>query len=571
MPTISQPPAQDLSATAVQKQDSIPLVIFIASVVLYISLLILGTWHGYRHLHLMLLAFQYLVILPITLWFLKPSTGSTASSVPAVNIVFIVVAFALVAIPLSRFSAQGLLNPDESGYAFQARLYRSGRIMAEPLIGATANVRQTPAELSYGNHILSPRGWFPKFPPGWPLVLSLGYLISAPWLLNPVFGVLQLVCIAVLAKLIFNPPAGALAVFFAVLSPFFLVNSIGMMSHAFCALLSAVACMALFSALKTGSLWYYAGMFACLATALQVRPYTGFVLTLVLTAAALFLNRNKRTVLMRVLSIGAFFGAIALACVLLYNHAYTGNWFVSPYAMAVGASTPPELSFNAERVWQGIRHYAPQTIEESLIGSFPFVYLLAGYALLREKERRKEVWILGLVYISLVLAYLAHPDGSGVFFGERFHFEGFFAVLLLAARGLQLLAECWRMPRHALIWTMFLFAAMQITQQTAAITTVARRGEPYRKVRAALTASTVTGLVFLHDGPGFVAKHFNLNDADWRNASRVYLIDAEPDHRDEWSCRYGFGGWTAVTYDPQSKQAVLISRKTNCGNEPKLH
>jgi hypothetical protein len=538
---------------------------------LYLGLLIFGKLRNSEHLHLLLLVLQYAVILPILLWFLRSRAASVGGGFPGINLGIILVAFTLVTIPLSWFSAQGLLNPDESGYGFQARLYRSGRVMAYPLIGATADVHQTPAELFYENHVLLPRGWFPKFPPGWPLLLSLGYRVSARWLLNPIFGLLELLAIAAIGKRLFSGETSVIAVFFAALSPFYLVNSIGMMSHAFCALLSIAACLALFNALASGSLWNYAAMFACLAAALQVRPYTGFVLTMVLTAAALWLSRNDRRLLLRILCLGAFFGAIALACVLLYNHTYTGNWFVSPYALAAGSNTPPELSFSAARIWQGIRQYAPRTAEESLIGTFPFAYLLAGYALIREKKRRSELWILAALYFALVLAYSAHPEGSGVFFGERFHFEAFFAVLLLAARGLQLLCENWRIPRSALVWATILFTMMQVTQQAAAVKIVARMGQPYRKVREAVAASGVTGLVFLHDGPGFIAKHFNLNDADWRNASRIYLIDADPDRRGEWACRYGFSGWTLVAYDAQLHRAILAVGKSDCGGESKLH
>jgi hypothetical protein len=569
MTPISQPPAQT-ATTSVRQTRPLPLICLGASVLLYVGILIFGTLVGSQHLYWILLFLQYAVILPVVVWSLRsfPQSGRNSNAtcgLPRISYGMVLVAFALVAMPLSWLAAEGRVNPDESGYSFQARLYRSGRVMADPLIGATAEVRQTPDELFYANHILVPKGWFPKFPPGWPLVLSLGYLISAPWLPNPVFGLVQLIAIAAIGRRVFSWETGAMAVFFAIFSPFYLVSSIGMMSHALCALLAAGACLALFQGLASGSSWYYAGMFACVAAALQVRPYTGFALASVTTAAALWLNRKNGAALGRVFGIGVVFGAIALAGVLFYNHTYSGHWLVSPYAMAAGTNTPPELSFNPGRIWQGIREYGRNTVEESLIGAFPFVYLLAGYALVREKRRRTEVWILACLYLALVLAYLGHPDGSGVFFGERFHFEGFFAVLLLAARGLDLLVERWHTPRWALIWAIVLFTVMQTAMQTTTAMTVWRRGEPYRKIRAAVTASNISGLVLLHDSPGFVAKHFNLNEADWRHAPRIYLVDAEPDRRGEWACRYGVAEWTAASYDAQSHRAVLVNGKADCG------
>jgi hypothetical protein len=122
---------------------------------------------------------------------------------------------------------------------------------------------------------------------------------------------------------------------------------------------------------------------------------------------------------------------------------------------------------------------------------------------------------------------------------------------------------CWR----PVGWTFWWSAGMQTTTAM----TVWRRGEPYRKIRAAVTASNISGLVLLQDSPGFVAKHFNLNEGDWRHAPRIYLVDAEPDHRGEWACRYGVAEWTAASYDAQSHRAVLVNGKTDCdgGLNPK--
>jgi hypothetical protein len=531
-----------------------------ATVVLYLSLLAWGTNRSYQHLHIVLLLLQYGIMLWGAVWCLRQSAGPGIALLPPLpGFGAVVVCFALLAMPLSWFTTRGLLNPDESGYSFQARIYRSGRIMADPLIGATADVRETPAELFYANHILRPSGWFPKFPPGWPIVLSTGYLVSANWLPNPILGSLQLCVILFIGSRCFSRETGIIASILAVLSPFYLVNSIGRMSHALCAVLAAAACLALFRGLSTGKLGYFAAMFACLAATFQVRPYTGFVLTTVTTLAALWFSRANRKLLVRVFLVGVFFGCLALTGVLSYNHICTGKWLVSPYAQAAGVNTPPELSINPIAVWRGMARYAPYMLTESLFGTFPFLYLLAGYAVVRENRSRREVYFLAALFTSLVLAYLAHPDGYGVLLGERFHFEAFFAVVLLAARGLQLLLEHWKTSRAAFISAVLVLGILQLGQLTAAAHAVSKIGEPYRRVREAVEQPEISGLVFLHDNDGFVAKLFNLNAADWRHASRIYLIDAQPELRAEWACRYGFSRWSVVSYDARTRQATLIN------------
>src|SRR5258708_4945630 len=204
-----------------------------------------------------------------------------------------------------------------------------------------------------------------------------------------------------------------------------------MMSHALCGLLSVLACFFLFRGLASGKEVNFVGMFGCLALAFQVRPYTAFALAFVMTAAELWDTRTNPRLCLRVFGIGVLFGGLAAAGVLVYNHVYTGHWLVSPYALAAGAQAPPELSFHPSYILRGIAEYGKHAFQENLMGLFPFVYSLAGYALLREQQAGREVWILAAIYLGLVLAYLAHTEGSGVQFGERFHFEGIFAVFLL--------------------------------------------------------------------------------------------------------------------------------------------
>lgn len=564
----SSSPVETLHPPAGQKRQRTTAWVLAASVALYLLALGFGSARHSGHLDIVLLLLQYGPILVGATWYLRTQriTRGTAetATLPRLNLLAVVACFALVAIPLSWFSTRGLLNPDESGYSFQARLYRSGRLMADPLVGATQDVLKTPLELFYANHILRPYGWFPKFPPGWPLLLSLGYLIHARWLPNAIFGTLQLFVIAAIGSRWFSRETGVLAALFAALSQFYLISSIGMMSHALCALLAATACLALSAAISTGKLRYYAAMFACLAGTFQVRPYTGFVLTFLLTCAALWFARKDQRLLIKVLGIGALFGALAVAGVLIYDRIYTGHWLVSPYAEAAGGDTPPELSLGPASVLRGVMRHGPFMLLETLLGAFPFLHLLAGYAIVQEKNHRREVWLLAALYLGLVLSYLAHPEGYAVFFGERFHFEAFFALALLAARGTQLLVERWQIRRRTVGFALVVLAALQIGQVAFAVQVVARRGEPYRKVREAVTNSNFSGVVFLHDSPGFIAKHFNLNDADWRHAPRVYLVDVEADHRAEWVCRYGFSHWLVASYDRRAHAAIVEPGETDC-------
>ena len=126
-----------------------------------------------------------------------------------------------------------------------------------------------------------------------------------------------------------------------------------------------------------------------------------------------------------------------------------------------------------------------------------------------------------------------------------------------------------RISRKALAYVLGLLTFLQLNQQAVAALTVARLIEPYRKIRGAISQPGITGAVFLHDSPGFVAKHFNINESDWPHATRVFLLDADPEHRNDWACRFHASTWTMVEYDPIAHTALLTSAPTNCGDVEK--
>src|SRR5437870_12177205 len=96
----------------------------------------------------------------------------------------------LLALPLASHGSRGLLNPDENGYSFQARIFLQGK----------------------------------------------------PWVLNPLLGLLLLVLSGAIGRSFFSQQTGVLAAIFVCLCPFFLANSVRMMSHTLCACLIAAAC-----------------------------------------------------------------------------------------------------------------------------------------------------------------------------------------------------------------------------------------------------------------------------------------------------------------------------------------
>jgi hypothetical protein len=310
-------------------------------------------------------------------------------------------------------------------------------------------------------------------------------------------------------------------------------------------------------------------MFALLTMAFHVRPYTAFALSVVLAGAALWYSRHDRRFFAGVLALAGIFGVITLSSILIYNRIYTGCALISPYAAKVGATTPPELTLNPRLIFYFLHAQGPHTFVDTMFGTFPFLFLLAGCALVWEKESVREVRILAALFVSLVLAYLLHPESSASVYGSRFHYEAFFAIGILGARGLELLVEQ-RAPAKRAVWAvLFFLIAVQAVHLEGASESLWRRGEPYRKVKSAIAAlGGSANLVFLHASegaaPAFNPKFLNLNNPDWRRAPVVYLIDAEPSARDEWACRFGRPDWVVLGYDSVMNNTWKQSGRSHC-------
>jgi len=535
-----------------------------AAVVVYLVIL-----HLLRASHAIAIAglgFQYAVLLPCALWTLNGlrNSGEREITLPPVALA-LACAYVLLVIPLAKHESSWPANAaDESCYAFQARILGTGRFIADPLPGTSTTVRSTPDELNYQNHILIPRGWFTHFPPGWPALLLVGQRLGAPWIVNPLLGLILLWLMWTIGRETFSLGTARLAILMAVLSPFFLVNAVRQLSHMACAVLVAGACLLVFRGLARRQILPVACALALLVLACPIRPYTAFCEALVLGSAALWYSRHDRRFAWKIVLAGAVAALAALLIMMAYNHVTTGHATVSPYAARVGSDVPSELTFQPHLIFYFLRRWGWITLTETIFSTFPFLFLLAAYALWRETDKPREARILACVFAILPLAHLLHTENSYSFFGSRFHFEGLLAAVILGARGAELLARRWALPRSAVLAVVALFAAMQIADIGGMVRSLWNLNPPYHAVKAAVAdLDGKVPLVFLQSGSGYNARFINFNQADWKHAPTVYLIDADPSNRDAWACRFDRADWVVLHFDAKGDPEQTLGH-TRC-------
>lgn len=530
---------------------------FTIVIALFAGLSALLTLQAVAHSEPILLAAEYFALLPSTILLVRMGDGPPWKfSIPDVRLTAAV--FLVVALSLSWYVSRGLLFADESAYRFQSEIFARGRWSADAPPGATAEIQTTPKPLYYEHHILQAPHWFTKYPPGWPLILALGTGLRAGWAVNPLLAFALLFLTWRIGQVLFGNETGRLAALLMALSPFFLVNSIGVMAHMACSVLIAAACLECFRGIRLGQsrpLAAIGRMFVLLGCAFFVRPLTAAVLAIVMSAWTIWHWRPNQRLVGRAISAGCLAGMAAASGMLGYQKLYTGAYWLSPYALSANLAIPPEINLKPQHMVQTLFGQGTRwSIQSTLLYTVPFMFVVAAYAVWREKEHKAETWMLALLLPSLALAYLVQTDTSGSVQGERYYFEAFFAVAILAARGLMLLFKQWEVSGRAAFALLCGVCGLQVCQQALSMRAVASRSAPYRAVRLASEQAPAESIVFLRPALSFVPKHFNLNHADWKRQTGFFLVDpGTADERARWARLYGRRRWVTLSYDRETR------------------
>jgi hypothetical protein len=184
--------------------------------------------------------------------------------------------------------------------------------------------------------------------------------------------------------------------------------------------------------------------------------------------------------------------------------------------------------------------------------------LIYGFWALRPKS--PVPWILLALPCALGLAHLVQFEGSSSVIGERYWFEGYFAIAVLAAEGLRRLLAAWRSGRRPAIAVAIGLAAAQLVVMAAAAARLDAASRPDREVRRLAEAYQGCGcVVYFADNPQvFFGKRLNLNGPAWPSAGVFYAVDPGPDERAMWARILHSRRWVVLTYDAQRSVAKIV-------------
>lgn len=323
---------------------------------------------------------------------------------------------------LRRFPNSG----DEYAYLVSATLFAQGRLhVTSPEPRAFFDV----------SHVVNDGRFYGKYPPGWPVVLSLFVRLGAPWLANLLLGLTTLVVIDCLARRHFSQAVANVTAVLSIACPFLVFNSASLFSHPLCLLCLALTTWAFLECqIDPNKRRWFVGLGSGLGFAFLTRPINAIVAGTVLGAFSLVrIDLRWSTFWRRIFLIAAPCLLLHIAAFLVYNQSTTGDWLVQPFARY-----DPTDTFGFHREPISLVDRLNQNVLQRIIQLqywAPFLPLIAVTVFLPGRSSRidpKQVLLLLLPLIAL-LAFIPYWGDGGNQYGPRYLYETLFALLLLSA------------------------------------------------------------------------------------------------------------------------------------------
>ncbi len=216
---------------------------------------------------------------------------------------------------------------DEMVYQFQARLFQSGRLYAPS--------PACPRSFDF-SHMVNNGRWYGQYPPGYPLMLLLGLLFGAPWLLNPVLAGLSIILLYRLGREIYGRAVGIWAALLGTVSIWLLLMSSTMMSHTSSLFFMAVFLFFIFRSVRRPTVKN--GMLAGLGFGMMflIRPYNAVLVSFpfFLYLLARWIKAPKQRT-RNILGLGGV-AAAAVVLLLAYNTLTNGHPLTMGYTVSHG-------------------------------------------------------------------------------------------------------------------------------------------------------------------------------------------------------------------------------------------
>ena len=345
---------------------------------------------------------------------------------------------------------------DEMAYIWQAQVIAGGDlVLPSPPNPKTFLI---PFVIDYNGQRFS------KYPPGWPVILGIGFRTGLEDWVNPLLAGFGIWLLYLLAKRITTGPLGLLTVILMLTSPMFWMLSGSMLSHAWSLVLALGFVLAWLDTFihkeHVGSVvedivvqkppgWLpatIAGLSLGVLALTRPMDAVGVALPFFIHGIILLVLGDRSTRI-RVLTVGLLAASVS-GLLFAWQYALTGDALLNPYTLwwkydkvgfgqGYGRWTD---GHNLAHAWQIIKRslWSPDGTREDVIGwnNLWWIFLPFGLWALRKKT---SIWLVASIFPALVLAYVPYWTGSWEY-GPRYYYEGMLSITVLSAAGVAWLA-----------------------------------------------------------------------------------------------------------------------------------
>ena len=326
------------------------------------------------------------------------------------------------------------VSGDEFAELWQAALLAQGHL--------AARAPAFPAFFSTSMTVQANGLWFTQFPVGGAAALSVGMLVGAPWIVNPLLTGCTAVALHAFVRVIESERIARRATAVFALSPFVLLMGGSQMNHALVLLGITTALAALARWAVAPDPWSAAKWACLIGAALGVaatsRPYDATLAALPIGIFQLFAVRGNR-MLARSLAWQLIGGALPVGLLLLANNATTGAPLLFGYDLLNGPlhrpGFHPSPTMGDHTPLRGLRlasSYLMRLDTALLAWPVPATWLMIATLLSSRRATRWDVLLLGL--LGMLLAGYAAYWAESYFAGPRFLYCAMPAFVLLIAR-----------------------------------------------------------------------------------------------------------------------------------------
>lgn len=355
---------------------------------------------------------------------------------------------------LAALISQGIFErvphvEDEAAYLFQAQVFALGQL----------KVPTPPYPTSYWSpFVLDFQGQrFGKYPPGYPLLLSLGVRAGAPWVVNALLASLALCVLAYAGRVIYSPTAGLLAAALGLSAPVFLAMSGSLLSHPTSLFFTTLFLWAFASLIQKpadSGRWHYALLAGLALGCLFITrpfdavgvslPFAIYVLVGVLLGDRALVRQG-----MVIAAIVVIFGLLLLA----YWYCLAGT-IGNPYTLLWPYDRPgfgPDFSPEGYTLATGLRHLRAnlRALATSFLGWPGYLNVIFLFVPFIFRPRDRWNYLLLASFLSLALLHITYWYYGGRDAGfPRYYYAGLPMLLLLTARGIDLSAGALHRAYH---------------------------------------------------------------------------------------------------------------------------